>query len=57
MRNISKILGYAVLLGIFVIGMSILMKQFELYQRAYQELGKNISHPSINKEVIFEEVK
>lgn len=57
MRSINKILGYAVLMGIFVIGISILLKQFQIYRRAYQELSNNISHPSIYNEVIYEEEK
>jgi hypothetical protein len=55
MRKIRHFLILAVLLLIFVTGTGIMLKQYKLYKSAYQELGRMISHPSIESEMFYTE--
>ena len=55
MRRMKQFLSLAVLLIVFVIGTSILLKQYRVCKRAYQELGKNISHSTIELETDIED--
>ena len=53
MRSIKQFLTYAVLLLVFVIGTGMLLKQYTIYKKAYQELGQIISHSSIETELSY----
>ena len=53
MRNVKQFLTYAAILLIFMIGTGILMKQYKMYKKAYQELGQIISHTSIEPELFY----
>ena len=53
MDSIKKILMLAVIVIIFVIGTGTLLEQYFVYKRSYQELANNISHASIENEVIM----
>ena len=55
MRNVKQFLIYAALLLVFVIGTGILLKQYKIYKKAYQELGEIISHTSIETELFYTE--
>ena len=55
MRNVKQFLLYAALILVFVIGTGMLLKQFKLYKKAYQELGRIISHASIETEMFYTE--
>ena len=55
MKNKNHLLMFVVLLMIFVLGTGFLLNQYRLYKRAYQELGRAISHLSIDPEYFSEE--
>lgn len=50
MRSVKQFLTYAALLLVFVIGTAIVLKQYKMYKRAYQELTQIIAHTSIETE-------
>lgn len=52
MRVVKKYLVLSVMLLFYLCVVSILLQQFYVYQRAYQNLSKLLSHPSL--EVIQE---
>lgn len=55
MKSVKQLLMYAALLLVFVIGTGILLKQYRIYKKAYQELGRMISHTSIDTEAFYAE--
>lgn len=52
MKVVKKYLLFSVILMVYVFGVSLLLKQFYIVQRAYLSLSKLIAHPSV--EVIQE---
>ena len=55
MKSVKQLLMYAALLLIFVIGTGILLEQYRMYKKAYQELGRMIAHTSIDTELFYRE--
>ena len=55
MRDVKRFLTYAALLLVFVIGTGVLLRQYSIYKKAYQELGQIISHASIEIELFYTE--
>lgn len=47
MRVIKKFIIFATILMVYLLAVSILLKQFYMYQRGYYVLGGLISHSSI----------
>ena len=47
MRNIKKFLLMAVLLMVYIFAIALLVQNYYIYQMAYQNLSRLISHPSI----------
>lgn len=47
MKIVKKYLLFSVILTVYVFGISLLLKQFYIFQQAYLSLSKLIAHPSV----------
>lgn len=50
MRGVREVLSFLVTIGMFLVGLSLLVIQYERYQDAYQCLSRMITHPSVESE-------
>jgi len=53
MKNVKKYMVTAVLLLIYISAVTLLLRSFYVYQEAYHQLGRLISHSSV--ELLYDE--